>query len=59
MNSPVGFYNICECMVSLDAGVHCRRSVIEMIVLVGNSDTSLLFFLKGHVDKLVNSDGMF
>ena len=28
-------------------------------VLIGNSDTSLLLFLKGHVDKHVDSDRMF
>ena len=32
--------------------------VIKMYVLVGNSDTSLLLLLKGHVDKLVDSDWM-
>ena len=27
--------------------------------LVGNSDTSLFLFLKGHFDKPVNCDGIF
>ena len=30
--------------------------VIDMFVFIGNSDTSLLLFLKGHFDKPVNSD---
>ena len=30
-----------------------------VFVLIGNSGTSLLLFLKAHVDKPVNSDGMF
>ena len=35
-------------------------SMIDMFyVLIGNYDTSLLIFLKVHVDKPVNSDGMF
>ena len=33
--------------------------VITCLCFVGNSDTSLLLFLKGHVDKPVNSDGIF
>ena len=34
--------------------------VIDMFMFViGNSDTSLLLFLKGHVDTPVNFDGMF
>ena len=33
--------------------------VIGMFMFIGNSDTSLLLFLKGHVDKPVDSDGLF
>ena len=35
-------------------------SVIDMFMFfIGNSDTSLLLFLKCHIYKPVNSDGMF
>ena len=33
--------------------------VIDTFMLYRELDTSLLLFLKGHVDKLVKSDGMF
>ena len=32
---------------------------VPVYVLIGNSDTILLLFRKGHVDKPVSSDGMF
>ena len=32
---------------------------MPVYVLIGNSGTSLLLFLKGHVDKPFNSDGIF
>ena len=34
-------------------------SVIDMYAYVGNSNTSLLLFLKGHIYLPVYSDGMF
>ena len=48
---------------SFDADVQ-RRCFVDtcdchVYVLIGNSDTSLLLFLKGHVDKPVNIDVMF
>ena len=46
----------------LDTGVQpgvVLTSVIDMFMFLGNSDTSLLLFLKCHICKPVNSDGMF
>ena len=62
VNSPVGIYNICECFLSLVAGVHNRCDVDtydwHAYVLSVSFDTSLLLFLKRYVDKPINSDGM-
>ena len=33
--------------------------LLILVINIGNSETSLLLFLKGHVDKHVNCDGMF
>ena len=33
--------------------------VVDMLCFIWNSDTSLLLFLKGHVGKPDNVDGMF
>ena len=61
MNLPVGIYNIC--VYSLVADLQCQCTVVtcdwHAIILIGNSDTSLLMHLKSHIDKFVNSDGMF
>ena len=35
------------------------KKVIDMFVLVGNNDTSLLLFLKEYAAKYVNSNGTF
>ena len=62
VDSPVGIYNICECLNQF--GCRCSTQCTvetcnwDFYVLIGNSNTSLLLFLKGHVDKPVNSGGM-
>ena len=62
VNSPVGIYNICECLFMLSCGVHKRCGVNSygwhVDALIGSFDTSLLLFLKCHVDKHVYSDWM-
>ena len=63
MNPPVGIYNICEYLTLLAAYVQSRCAIdicdCHIYVLIGNFDTSLLLFLKGHVDKPLSSDWMF
>ena len=60
---PVGIYNICEWLVWVGRRCSARSSVDicdwHVYVFIGNSDTSLLLFLKCHIYKPVNSDGMF
>ena len=52
--------NVC---FSLTACVQIRCTVdthgCHVNVLLGNLDTSLLLFIMGHADKLINSDGNF
>ena len=58
----MGFYNNFECLFELVFYVHRQFTVetcdIHVYGLIGNNATSLLLFLKGHVDKPVNSGGV-
>ena len=63
MNSHVGIFNISESLIYFgcicSTYVYCCVCDRKVYVLTGNSDTSLLLFPKGHVDKPVNFDDMF
>ena len=56
------FYNNFECLFYLVFDVHRQFTVetcdLHVYGLIGNYVTSLLLFLKGHVDKPVNFDGV-
>ena len=58
----MGFYNNFECLFELVFDVRHQFTVetcdLHVYGLIGNSATSLLLFLKGHVDKPVISDGV-
>ena len=60
---PVGIYNVCECLVWVGRRCSARCGVDicdwHVYVFIGNSVTSLLLFLKCHIESFVNSDGMF
>ena len=54
--SSVGIHNIVNAWFAVD--VHCRCAV-DTCDLHCYCDTSLLLFLKSHIDKPVSSDWMF
>ena len=48
-DSPLGIYNICECLVVLRPGAVLTFLRLSCLCFIGNSGTSLLLFFEGYI----------